>query len=415
MSDLEILQQLASALAVGLLIGLERGWRHREILEGGRVAGLRTYALISLLGGIMALLALKTHIILLGFGFLGLSLVSIAAYYHRITQQDDVGITSVIASFLAFVLGSLCVMGYTNIAAPSAVIITLLLNIKPTLHRFIQKIEQVELFATLKLLLISVVILPVLPNKTFDPWNALNPYQIWWMVVLVAAISFVGYFAVKITGTRYGALITGVFGGLASSTAVTLHLSRMAKEQPSHTNVIAAGILAACATMFPRVLIIISVFNIALFQKLMMPMLMIGFCLYIFVFIYWKLPAAHPTQVPPSSLKNPFSLSVALQFGLLLALIMFLSHGMTNLFGNSGIYLLAGASGIADVDAITLSIANMDSTTLTIQVGSYAVLIAAVMNSVVKTGISLFIGSQKLGLRIATAMFSSIVVGLLLV
>ena len=415
MPELESLQQLAFALAVGLLIGLERGWRHREYSEGSRVAGLRTYALISLLGGIWALLAQNTNIILLGFGFLGLVMLSIAAYYYRVKEQDDVGITSVIASFLAFTLGALCTLGYTNIAAPSAVIITLLLNIKPSLHRFVQRLEQIELFATLKLLLISVVILPVLPNQTFDPWDALNPYQIWWMVVLIAAISFVGYFAVKLTGARHGALITGIFGGLASSTAVTLHLSRMAKEQPSHTNAIAAGILAACATMFPRVLIVVSIFNIALFQKLLLPMLVIGLCLYIFVFIYWKLPAAHPQQVPPSSLKNPFSLSVALQFGLLLVLIMLLSRGMTSLFGDSGIYLLAAASGIADVDAITLSIANMDSTSLTIQAASYAILIAAVMNSVVKTGITLFIGSQKLGLRILFAMCSSIVVGLLLV
>jgi len=197
LNELVILQQLASALALGLLIGLERGWRKRKQSEGERVAGLRTYGLISLLGGIFALLAQQIDMLLLGFGFIGLVMVAIAAYYQRIREQDDIGITSVIAILLTFLLGALCTLGQAHIAAPAAVVIALLLSIKPVLHRFLRKLERIELYAVLKMLLISVVILPVLPDRTFDPWNALNPYQLWWMVVLIAAISFVGYFAIK--------------------------------------------------------------------------------------------------------------------------------------------------------------------------------------------------------------------------
>lgn len=417
MNELEAYQQLAFALGVGLLIGLERGWQRRDTTEGARVAGFRTYGLIGLLGGVCALLARETHIILLGLTFIGLVLVTIAAYYHRIKEQDDIGITSIIATLLTFVLGALCGMGHVQLAVPAAVVITALLSFKPVLHRFIQQIEREELYATMKLLLISVVILPVLPNQTYDPWDALNPYQIWWMVVLIAAISFVGYFAVKITGARQGALITGIFGGLASSTAVTLHLSRMGRAQPELSDATAAGILAACATMFPRLLIITVIFNPALFNQLLIPLLVISVIMYLAVIIFWQRSAQGKQPQSASiktTLRNPFSLSVALKFGLLLAVIMLLSRFLTLSFGNIGIYVLAAASGIADVDAIALSITNMVSglNNISLDTASKGILIAAFVNSMVKAGIALFIGQTPLGVRVGVAMLLALGSGL---
>lgn len=417
LDKLIILQQLASALALGLLIGLERGWHLRKQSDGERVAGLRTYGLISLLGGIFALLAQQIEMLLLGFGFIGLVMVTIAAYYQRISELNDIGITSVIAILLTFLLGALCTLGLVHIAAPAAVVIALLLSIKPVLHRFLRKLEHIELYAVLKMLLISVVILPVLPNHTFDPWDALNPYQIWWMVVLIAAISFIGYFAIKMAGTRQGMLITGIFGGLASSTAVTLHLSRLTHEQPGYTNATAAGILAACATMFPRLLIITYIFNPLLGQQLLLPVLLIASLIYLLTFVFWyqSKTEKHPTQQsaqPP--LRNPFQLTSALQFGLLLAMIMLLSRVMVNYFGDSGIYLLAATSGIADVDAISLSITQMSLQQLPLEIATRAILLAAIINSLVKTSIAFFAGSRQLGGRIIVGLMLPVAIALLI-
>jgi len=418
LNELGILQQLASALAVGLLIGLERGWHTRKQSDGERVAGLRTYGLVSLLGGIWALLAQQIGMLLLGFGFIGLVLVTIAAYYQRIRERDDIGITSVIAILLTFLLGALCTLDQTHIAAPAAVVIALLLSIKPVLHRFLRQLERIELYAVLKMLLISVVILPVLPNRSFDPWDALNPYQIWWMVVLIAAISFVGYFAVKIAGTRQGVLITGFFGGLASSTAVTLHLSRLSHAQPGYLNATTTGILAACATMFPRLLVITFIFNPRLGQQLLLPVLLIAVLVYLLAFVFWRLAKTEESQARPSAhphLRNPFQLVHALQFGLLLALIMLLSRVMVYYFGDSGIYLLAAASGIADVDAISLSITYMSLEHLPLETASYAILLAAIVNSLVKTGIAFFAGNRPLGWRITIGLIVPLVIALLII
>ncbi|VAX06923.1 MgtC family [hydrothermal vent metagenome] len=417
LNKLMILQQLGSALALGLLIGLERGWHMRKQSDGERVAGLRTYGLISLLGGIFALLAQQIDMLLLGFGFIGLVMVTIAAYYQRISEQNDIGITSVIAILLTFLLGALCTLGLVHIAAPVAVIIALLMSFKPVLHQFLRKLKHIEFYAVLKMLLISVVILPVLPNRTFDPWDALNPYQIWWMVVLIAAISFVGYFAIKITGTRQGMLITGIFGGLASSTAVTLHLSRLTHEQPDDTNAAAAGILAACATMFPRLLIITYIFNPLLGQQLLFPVLLIASLIYLLTVVFWyqsKTKKYHTQQSAQPPLHNPFQLASALQFGLLLAMIMLLSRLMVNYFGDSGIYLLAAASGIADVDAISLSITQMSLQQLPLEIAARAILLAAIINSMVKTSIAFFAGNRQLGGRIIVGLMLPITIAMLI-
>lgn len=414
LNELNTLQQLASALAVGLLIGLERGWHTRKQGKGGRVAGLRTYGLIGLLGGIWALLAQQIDMLLIGFGFIGLVLVAIAAYHQRIREQDDIGITSIIAILLTFLLGVLCSIGQARIAAPTAVIITLLLSAKPVLHQFIRQLERIELYAVLKMLLISVVILPVLPNRTFDPWGALNPYQIWWMVVLIAAISFVGYFAMKITGARQGMLITGIFGGLASSTAVTLHLSRLAHEHPGYTDATAAGILAACATMFPRMLVIAFIFNPLLGRQLLLPVLVSAVLIYLLAFVFWRRSKTDEPQPGHPRLRNPFHIASALQFGLLLAMIMLLSRIMVHYFGDSGIYLLAGASGIADVDAITLSLTHMSLEQLPLDTAAHAILLAAVVNSIIKTGIAFFAGQTSLGWRIIVGLLLPLGVALLI-
>ena len=231
--ELQTFYYLGVALSIGLLIGVERGWKARKADVGERVAGVRTYGLISLLGGGLALLADQLGAFILGLAFIGISGLLTAVYIITLKQggADDIGITSLIASLLAFVLGALAAMGEVKIAAASAVVTTLLLSYKPLLHHWVSALEENELRAGIKLLLISVVLLPILPNQGYGPWQALNPYEIWWMVVLIAVISFVGYFSIKIGGTSKGAMFTGLFGGLVASTAVTLHFSKLARKQ----------------------------------------------------------------------------------------------------------------------------------------------------------------------------------------
>ena len=322
MGDLEAFKLLGTSLALGLLIGLERGWHGREISEGHRIAGIRTFALIGLLGGLFAMLSAHIGMWLLGIAYIGLLVLLIAAYYKRSSQSEDVGITSMVAALLTFGFGAFAVLGSVTVAVSAAVFTALILGMKPVLHEWILKMERTELYATLKLLLISVVVLPVLPDKGYGPLEALNPYQIWWMVVLIAGISFAGYFAMKIGGARHGALLTGVLGGLAASTAVTLSLSRLARKQATINNALAAGILAACATMFPRTLLVALILSQDVFWGLLPSLLVMGVLSYLAAYIFWL--KARSAQPEPLVVKNPFQISMALKFGALLALILVL-------------------------------------------------------------------------------------------
>ncbi|MCW8928485.1 MAG: MgtC/SapB family protein, partial [Gammaproteobacteria bacterium] len=216
---MELFERLAVALAIGLLIGIERGWHEREAGEGRRIAGLRTFGIIGLLGAVSGLLADELGELLLAATFIAFAALVIAAHVLESREDRDFGMTTPVAALLTFTLGTLAALGYTAVAGATAVVTATLLGLKPLLHRWIEQMEQRELYAIFKMLMISVVLLPILPNQGYGPWQALNPYEIWWMVVLIAGISFAGYFAVKIAGSRRGLVITGLFGGLASSTA----------------------------------------------------------------------------------------------------------------------------------------------------------------------------------------------------
>ncbi|MEJ2176243.1 MAG: MgtC/SapB family protein, partial [bacterium] len=352
----QILYRLGAALAIGLLIGVERGWHEREAKEGARIAGVRTYGLVGLLGGGMALIAETFGALVMGLAFVGLAGLLAAVYVENLRRgRADVGITSLVAALLTFALGALAAMGEVVIAAASAVLTALLLGYKPQLHRWVNALEGDELRAGIKLLLISVVLLPILPNRGFGPWEALNPYAIWWMVVLIAAISFVGYFAVKIGGAARGTVFTGLAGGLASSTALTLHFSRLAARDPALVRVLATGILLACGTMFPRMLLVASLLNRELFQPLLVPALAMAACVYAPA-LFTLRRQSRVQSYEASPLRNPLDLRTALGFGLLLAVVMLLGKALQELSGEAGVLVLAAASGVADVDAITLSL-----------------------------------------------------------
>ena len=270
-ADAKQIVLLSTALAIGLLIGVERGWKSRQAKEGERIAGLRTYGLIGLLGGGAGVLSQFLGTAAFGFVFLGFTVTVTVAYAVRQRVNDDASITSLITMLLTFMLGVLATLDHINLAASAAVVTVILLRYKDILHGWLKKLEEQELRAALQLLLISIVLLPILPDRGYGPWQALNPYEIWWMVVIIAGISFIGYFAMKIAGPGKGVILTALAAGMASSTALTLHYARLSQKQENMRNLLATGILIACGTMFPRVVLISSLINPLLFSVLTVP------------------------------------------------------------------------------------------------------------------------------------------------
>ncbi len=413
MTELENFKLLGIALAIGLLIGLERGWRTRERDEGMRVAGLRTYGMISLLGGLTGILAQQVDAFLMGFVFLGLTSVLLIAYSKSLDKFGDISITSIIASLVTFTLGALTVFGHITLASASAVVITSLLGFKPLLHGWVKKLEQHELNATLELLLISVVMLPILPDQDYGPWAAFNPYHIWWMVVLIAGISYLGYFAIKIGGNQHGPVLIGALGGLVSSTAVTLNLSKLSTQYANRENVLAAGILTACATMFARTLLLTWFINPLLSQALLPALLVMTFFTYLVAFLLWKNARGFRAN-EEITLKNPFQLGMALKFGAFLVVILLLSKLLKVYFGDMGTYFLAATSGMADVDPITISMSQMSKEELEVSVAARAILIAVSVNSGIKGIFSGGIGGRALGLRVGGTLIGAVIAGLLI-
>ena len=414
MDEQQIFFRLGAALAVGLLIGVERGWKERAMAEGTRIAGLRTYGLLGLLGGGVALIAERLGALTFGLAFIATAGMMTTAYVANLRQGESVSITGLVAGLLAFAFGALAGLGEVVAAGAAAVVTTLILGFKPVLHHWVGALEEKELLAGIKLLLISVVLLPILPNQGYGPWQALNPYQIWWMVVVIAAISFAGYFAIKIAGARKGTVFTGLFAGLASSTALTLHFSRLAKGKPEMTPMLATGILLACGTMFPRMVLVSSLVNRELALSLVAPAALMMLVLYATALAYWeRLPQADAEA--SARLENPLELKSAVTFGALLAAVIVLAEALKAWLGQVGVFLLALASGVADVDAITLSLARMTQNDLAIPVAVTGIVLAGAVNSLVKGGMAIFIGGKALGLRVALPLLAAAAAGLVTV
>lgn len=410
-ADAEQIILLSIALAIGLLIGVERGWKSREAKEGERIAGLRTYGLIGLLGGGAGLLSQYLGVAVFGFVFLGFTAAVIVAYAMRWRISGDAGITSLITMLLTFVLGTLVTLEHVNLAASTAVVMVILLRYKGVLHGWLKRLEEQELHAALQLLLISVVLLPVLPDHGYGPWQALNPYEIWWMVVLIAAISFIGYFTMKIAEPGKGVILTAMAAGMASSTALTLHYARLSRKQKNMTNLLAAGILIACGTMFPRIVLISSLINPALFNALLVPMVVMTLLSLSSAAVIWhKSIDRPPSELAP--LSNPLELKPALFFGALLVLVILLGKAAIHYFGEAGLYLLAAVSGIADVDSINLTLSRMSLADLSLDVAILGIVIAAASNTLVKAVLAVVVGGLALGMRVLLPLLATAGAGL---
>lgn len=363
--DTGLYARIALSLGIGLLIGLERGWRAREQAEGTRWAGLRTFALLGLFGGLSGYLGLvlQSDIIILIMALAVALLIAVA--YRASLGQDalDWGATTEMAALVTFALGLVAVRGDAGLAAALCVVVVAVLTAKRRLHGAIRQIFRSELDAFVKLLVLSVVILPFLPNRGYGPGEVLNPYYIWWMVVLIQAIAFFGHFAMRFWGARLGPLVLGFFGGLASSTAVTVESARIARRLPPAAEPMAAGIAMGTTVMYLRTGLVLVILHQGLFMTIAAPLLLGALGTLIGGVVVSRRNAGEGSPkteaVTPASLPPPSDLLTALQFGLILAAVLLLSHYARTLIGEEALFAVSALSGLADVDAVTMAMAHV--------------------------------------------------------
>lgn len=396
--DIDQLKALAIALGIGLLIGLER-----ERVPSAR-AGLRTFGLVALLGALTAMLGERLQTVaLLVAALLAVGAMMVAANLRH-PDADDPGTTSVAALLVCFCLGAATWHGYGTVAVMLAVATTALLYFKVQLRGIATRLEPRDWFAILQFGVLSLVILPVLPNEEYGPYDALNPYQIWLMVVLICGVSLAGYTALQLVGARHGAPLVGVFGGLASSTATTLIYARNARATPAMAPTAALVILIANLAMVVRVGVLTAVVAPRALPTLLLqiaPALALGGVVVLWL---WRHLAKNGEAVLPTA-SNPAELKTALGFGALYALVLFLAAWLADAIGTGGLYGLALVSGLTDVDAITLSSLRLFSLErLALDPTAIAIGLAMLANLGFKTTLAIGIGGGGLGRRIIAGM-----------
>ena len=403
---LEFLQVFSLSLGIGLLMGLER-----ERNPAAR-AGLRTFGLVALLGTVAALLGEKTGSPwLLAVGLLLVGVMTIAAYVTHPDPQDP-GTTTVVAVLLCFVYGAMVWYGFRTYAVMLAIVTTMLLYFKAELRLFSQKLTRKDLISILQFGVLSLVILPILPNADMGPYDALNPAQIWWMVVLISGVSLAGYAALRIVGQHHGAPILGILGGLASSTATTLVFSRHAASGAHLLRLATVVILLANLVVLVRLAIYGAVLQPGLLP-ILLPPLAVGLVLGAgFIVAVWR-GLQSRDDLPELELSNPAEIRTALSFGAVYGLVLIVSAALSDYAGSKGLYLVAVVSGLTDVDAITLSSLRLYGLEkLSANQAVTAILIATLSNLVFKLGIVATVGGALLTRRVG-AGFGLIATGLI--
>ena len=396
MTPLDLAARFGTALGLGLLLGFERQRKQKPNEE--QFAGARTFALISLLGAASAHLQLTLQMAwALPIAFLAVGGLTVASFLLT-SQKGDVGATTEVSALLTFVIGALCASGEEGLATALAVCALLLLSMKAWSIETAQHIEAADIEAVLKFSIITVIVLPLLPNQVYgpEPMNVLNPYKVWLMVVLISGLNFASYVLVKVLGQEHGIPLTGILGGLVSSTAVTLGFSQRSRHEPQQSSAFALGILMAWTVMFFRVLIAVAVINADLARRLAVGVGILGtLSLLSCAFLFSRRVTAEKATVKSGS--NPFELGEAVKFGLLFGLVTIAAKAAQVYLGSAGLYLAGAVAGLTDVDAISLSMANLaDANADMVGVAARTILIAVLANTVTKTGMAVSVGAPEL-------------------
>jgi uncharacterized membrane protein (DUF4010 family) len=420
---LTVLEEFGTALLIGALVGVEREKRKAEEGHVG-IGGLRTFILFALIGAIAGWLTRALDMPWLLVAALTSVAAPVIAGYVLVARvhRESLGLTTEAAAIAVCLLGAMATLGHRELAVGLAVVTAAVLAYKHPLHGLVEKIGWDDVFAALRLLIATFIVLPLLPDRPVDPWEALNPYSLWLLVLLISGLSLVGYVATRWLGPGKGTALTGLTGGLVSSTAVTLTFARRSRDEREGAVAVAlaAGILLAWGVMFLRVVVEVLVVNPSLVARVLVPFtaMAAAAALLAWTHLGWdrtgKGETAQGAQEVP--LKNPFSLTEAAKFAALFALVLLVVKLVQTHAPGNGVYVVAALAGLTDVDAITLSMASY-ARTGDPAVAVTAIVIAAITNTLVKAGLVVALGGSGLRgpvLR-ATALVAAVGVGALAV
>jgi uncharacterized membrane protein (DUF4010 family) len=400
----ELISRFGLALGVGLLFGLERGWRMRGDPPGGRTAGIRTFTITGVLGGVTGAIAQSAggvaSGIAVGLGFAAFS-VGLAVFCLKENKaQKDYSATTWVAGMLTFALGAYAMMGDMRAAAGLAVASSLILALREPLHGWVEKLTWPELRSMLVLLAMTFVALPIMPDAPIGPFGGVNLREVWIIAVVLAGASFAGYAATKYFGATHGVLLAGVAGGLTSSTAVTIANARRARAHEGLPRLLGAGVAMASAVMFVRCAFIVLAINEGLFVWVAPPLLAAAAAALLIALIasYWRRSDGSDTQAV--KFRNPFAFWSVVGFALFLGAVIVVGRIVGERLGGVGAIVGAAVIGLADVDAVTVSAARLSPRPLGVQDASIAILSAVAANMISKIAIGGLIGRGRFALEI---------------
>lgn len=395
--EMESARNLLIALAIGALVGVERE-KKKASDPSPSFGGIRTHLLIALLGAASAHLSRNdavpwTFLVTLAF----VAAAVVASYLRQNRDGNDTpGLTSEFAAVVVFLLAAMAVSGDAALAVALTVATSALLAFKQPLHRLVERVGREDLYAGIKLLIASFIVLPLLPDRTLDPWGAINPYKLWLLVILISGLSLVGYVAMRWLGTAHGTAVTGIAGGLVSSTAATLSFARSAAVHAgdaARAQALAAGILLAWGVMVVRLAAVVGIVNRPLLLAAWVPLATLGVATAAFALWHYRagLAAAKADDDEGVAVGNPFSLSSAMRFGALFAAVLLIVKLAQQHAPGVGLVVVAALAGTVDVDAIALSVAS-DASGEELPRAGAAIAVAALSNTVVKCGLVMSLG-----------------------
>jgi len=400
----DLLYRIGVALGIGFLIGLQREFASGRDAADGQLtpqfAGVRTFTLLGLAGATAAYVG---DLLGSAWGFMGVLILVgglLVASYWTTAREGQVGMTTEVAAVLVFLTGALSYYDRVPVAVAIGVVVMLVLSLKVELHHLAKRLTHEDLIAVVKFGVITAIILPVLPDRGLGPapFDVLNPRHVWVMVILISGLSFLGYALSKLVGPRHSLGLTGLLGGMASSTAVTLTMAQRSADARTEplSRALGAAVIAAWAVMFVRVLIEVAIVNRPLLAHVAVPLTMAAAAAAGYGFLAYRQAAGQVGGPPPDS-GNPLALGSAIKFGLLYALILLVARIAQQALGDSGVMVSAALAGMADVDAITLTMAQL-SQAGQIEAGTAgsAVTLATLTNTIVKTGIVVIAGGPGL-------------------
>jgi uncharacterized membrane protein (DUF4010 family) len=413
------LRDFAIALLIGALVGAEReNYKRGEDRAG--VSGLRTFILLAMAGAVSSWLGSRMGTPWLFIATLAIAAAALIAGHvmNGRLRPESLGLTTEVGALCVCLLGGMTMLGYPELAVGLGIVTSAILAYKKPMHVVVSKLDRDDIYAGLRLLIASFIVLPLLPNRTLDPWDALNPYSLWLLVILISFLSLVGYIATRWLGPGRGTALTGLTGGLVSSTAVTLFFARGGRETRERDagDTLALGIMIAWGVMFLRVMAIVAVIHLPMLKSLAIPFIAMSIIGLLTVIYFYRRCSGNqagsgtPTREVP--LKNPFSLTKAASFGLIFAIILVVVKIVEKRFSSQGLYLISVLAGLTDVDAITLSLAKYAKSGGDQSIAVKAITMASLANTFVKCGFVIALSSSALKRRILPATLAIALAGI---